>query len=76
MMKDYLPKQQKYIDSVGGYAHSTAVQIIGTLEIEIERLRNMMKTLLESQPCSPEWFRAMDAIGYEIIPAAEAAGGE
>ena len=35
----YTPKQLEYIESVGGAAHMSAVEIIGALEKELNTLR-------------------------------------
>ncbi|MBU2051318.1 MAG: hypothetical protein KKH61_20415 [Gammaproteobacteria bacterium] len=42
-MADYTEKQMAYIHSVGGAAHQSAVDIIGGLEAENDRLRACLK---------------------------------
>ena len=42
-MEDYTDNQMKYIHSVDGQAHIDAVEIIGQLDKEIKRLRELVK---------------------------------
>lgn len=41
----YTTQQQKYIDSIDGQAHMTALEIIGLLETEVEKLKQKIKDL-------------------------------
>lgn len=68
-MKYYEAQQQKYIDSVDGNAHQSAIEIIGLLEAVIKaQSRLLICYRLGGRP--PEWvFNTLDkarAAGLEI----------
>ena len=52
MSDDYTARQREYIDALGVDAHATAVEIIGALDAEVERLRGERKRLEEFRLCS------------------------
>ena len=49
-MAAYTQRQASYIASVGGQAHQFALETIGELEAEIERLRAELKAEKERNP--------------------------
>lgn len=48
----YSSIQQKYINSVDGVAHQSALNIIAELEADIERLMSVIK---ETRSCAKSW---------------------
>ena len=65
----YFPQQQKYIDSVDGQAHASAVKIIGLLENIVKaQARLLVSYRVGGKP--PEWvFDTLDkarASGIDI----------
>jgi hypothetical protein len=59
-MADYLPQQQRYIDSVDGQAHASAVVIIGMLE-KIVKAQSRLLISYRIGGRVPEWvFDTLD----------------
>ncbi len=66
-MKGYLPQQQKYIDSVDGHAHNSAVVIIGTLEKVIKAQSRLLISYRIGGKV-PEWvFETLDKAKAEGV---------
>ena len=60
MSGSYFPQQQKYIDSVEGSAHMSAVTIIGLLEVII-RAQSRLLVSYRVGGTPPEWvFDTLD----------------
>ena len=65
--------QQKYIDSVGGMAHTSAVDIIGALEAEKSRLLVALEDIAQIWPFTNEDAQDMKEIAEQAIKEAEGA---
>jgi hypothetical protein len=59
----YSSNQQKYINSVDGAAHQSALNIIAELEADIERLVSVIK---ETRACAKSWDGTMFGFNEHI----------
>jgi len=57
MSDDYTARQREYIDALGVDAHATAVEIIGALEAEVERLRGEHKAAVALATAADAMFQ-------------------